>query len=186
MRNFYIIFISLFLLSACYNAPDKLKPAPWIFSENMPQDAPNVYKKGWQDGCESGLSSMTNTFYKTFYSFKQDSKLLQNATYYKVWKDTYTFCRHYAYGIIRESDQRMSQPNAKNELMSNFMGTEGIFVAGPLAMHGPGQGAAQPFRFMGNIGGEGSDTYGMGGTIDFSDDAAINGIGGGEVFNWNY
>jgi len=152
IKKLVLLFLLIPLLPACYNAPDALKPAPWIKSM-MPKDAPNNFKRGWIDGCETGLASMTNSFYKTFYTFKQDPKLREDATYYKAWKSTYNFCRHYIYGNLRQSNQRMNLPGKLNEFQDTFMGAEGIFVVGPLQLWGPGDWLV-PLQKVGNIGGD--------------------------------
>lgn len=98
-------------VSACETLSNALRPASWIL-DMYPKNASPMYKKAWVEGCESGLASMSNDYYKTFYTFKQDQSLLHDDTYYKVWKDTFTFCRHYQYGLIREANVRMHTPDA--------------------------------------------------------------------------
>jgi len=178
-----ILFISV-IMTGCYNAPDAVKPMSWIFNQ-MPEDAPNAYKRAWKDGCESGLSSMTDTFYKTFYSFKQDAKLRENPTYYKTWIDIYTFCRHYAYGTIRQGDHRMNLPNAPSQFQQSFLGTEGILTTGALNMSGPG-GVLMPFANFGSFGGNGSEGFGMGGSglLDYSGESAISGANTGMTMDF--
>ena len=182
MMRFFVVIISVFLLSGCYNAPDAVKPGSWLLKQ-MPEDAPNDFKRGWKDGCESGMSGMTNTAYKTFYSFKQDPNLRSKPMYYKTWKDTYTFCRHYVYGIIRQGNQRMNLPNNRSAFMSTFMGAEGILETGMLNLWGPGAPIV-PFKNVGNIGGSGGWVGGMG-TLDFSDDYVLNGKRGGMTMDFS-
>ena len=182
MKKYLIIIFSLLTLSGCYNAPDPVKPLSWLFKQ-MPEDAPNLYKIGWKDGCESGLSSMTSTAYKTFYSFKQDSKLRRNPVYYNTWKDTYTFCRHYVYGTIRQTNQRMNQPNQRSLFMTRFLGTQNIFEAGPLNLWGPGD-ALIPLNQVNGIGGNLGNSLGMQGAMDFTDDSVLNGKRGGMILDF--
>lgn len=105
----FLILMSLFL-SSCITqgVKETLKPAKWIFKQ-APKGPPE-YVEGWNDGCESGLAAMTNDYYKTFYTFQQNNTLISNELYYKAWKDTFHFCRHYAYGILKEADLRMDNP----------------------------------------------------------------------------
>ena len=146
------ILLVILVISGCYNAPDKLKPMPWLFNM-MPQDAPNNFKRGWIDGCESGMANMTNSFYKAFYTFKQDAKLREDPIYYNVWKDTFNFCRHYVYGTLRQSNQRMNLPGRHSEWHETFMGAEGILEVGMLNLWGPGDWLL-PFQQVGSIGGD--------------------------------
>ncbi|MDA0781718.1 MAG: hypothetical protein PQ612_03075 [Rickettsiales bacterium] len=185
MNKILLIVISVFLLTGCYNAPDAIKPHSWLFKQ-MPQDAPNKYKHGWKDGCESGMSSMTSTTYKTFYSFKQDPILRKDPTYYKAWKDTFNFCRHYAYGTLRQADIRMNLPNERSQFLTTFMGTENILEHGLLQMWGPGGGT---LKFLKNFGGDYGSLgreFGMGGAMDFSDDMVMNGKGKNPIMNWEF
>lgn len=185
--NRIIAILGLFLLIGCYNAPNQVKPVAWMFKQ-MPDNAPNNYKRGWIDGCESGLSSMTNTYYKTYYSFKMEPELRKDPTYYRTWQDTYHFCRHYAYGIIRQTDDRMNLPNQPNQFLTNFMGAQGIFEAGLLAPYGPGGTALLPFANFGSLGGSGELPMGIGGmgTLDYTDDYVLNGKRGGLTMDFNW
>lgn len=161
-------------LSGCITqkTPYWAKPMPWIFKQ-MPENSDTTFKKGWVDGCESGLASMTNSFFNKFYRFRQDAALRSDPTYYKVWKDTFTFCRHYAYGVIREGDMRRSLPNKP---WLKYIGSEGILYRGILAS-GPGS-QGMLFENFGKVGG---DPYlnntGVLNSMDFRDDYANFGVG---------
>ena len=158
MKKTILLIILSIPLIGCYNAPDMIKPASWVF-KMTPEDSPPIYKIAWRDGCESGMSSMTNTAYKTFYSFKQNPNLRSNPDYYKTWKDTYTFCRHYVYGILKQSGQRYRRPNDRSAFLESFMGAEGILSAGPFNILGDGQ-SLSPFTGLTDIqgiGGIGAD-----------------------------
>lgn len=153
MIRLVILVMTLTAITGCYNAPDAVKPMPWLFDQ-MPKDAPNNFKRGWIDGCETGMASMTNSFYKAFYAFKQDAKLRDDPIYYTVWKDTYNFCRHYVYGTLRQSNQRMKlSGNTISEWQETFMGAEGILESGMLHLTGPGDWLL-PLQNIGAIGGD--------------------------------
>ena len=171
-------------LCGCYNAPDAVKPMSWLLDQ-VPKDAPEAYKQGWLDGCESGMSSMTNTAFKTFYSFKQNKQLRADPNYYKIWKDTYTFCRHYAYGTLRQANMRMRLPNEPNDFLTRFMGTNNIFESGLLQLWGPGD-TLKIFTNGGDVGGDLGSDLGMGGVLDFSGDSVMNGKGSNPVMNWDF
>lgn len=179
-RSIGVLLISVLVLSGCYNVPDKLKPMSSIFNM-VPKDAPNNYKIGWKDGCETGLASMTNSFYKKFYTFRQNQKLRTNSLYYKAWQDSFMWCKHYAYGTLRQSDQRYRLPNNIQSYHENFMGGEGILSdKGLLHLYGPGGTTLLPFQKIGDIGGN-TDIPSLGGgaawsqyvggqsTLDYSD-----------------
>ena len=157
----------------------------------MPKEAPNKYKRGWKDGCESGMATMTNSMYRKFYTFRQDQTLRKDATYYKAWKDTYTFCKHYVYGILRQASARQKQPNQQTSFQSYFMGAEGILFKGLLNLQGPGD-ALVPLEKIGNVGGSGyvgvgqseREVIGGVGSWDYSGDTMIGNDNGG--WNWDF
>ena len=182
IRRLLLLILAGFslVLTNCYNAPRNIKPASWVF-KHMPENASETFKQGWMDGCESGLSSMTNTAYKTFYSFKQNAALRSDPEYYMVWKDTYTYCRHYVYGTIRQSDQRMYLPNTVNEIQQSFFGAENLLSHGILNMWGPGGKALLPLSNVGEIAGTGAWPLDIGGIsgLDYRDDYVLGGTRGG-------
>jgi hypothetical protein len=104
------IGIVLFLAGCGLKAADWVRPNDRLFS-HMPSGGSAEYNQGWQDGCESGMTGHTNSFYQSFYRFKQDNKLLSNEVYYKSWTDANTYCRLYSYSLLRESDMRRTRPN---------------------------------------------------------------------------
>lgn len=93
-----IVLLLATSLSGCFdlerfqNFGWKPKPA---FIGHAPENASPVYKKGWEQGCESGLAAYGNYYYKTFYHFTHDPELIDNGQYYKAWGDAFNYCRAY-------------------------------------------------------------------------------------------
>lgn len=96
MRIFLVIFMLVFV-SGCSGAP-------WMqaMMEGPPQtqgiekrELPPLYIKGWQEGCETGISANTNSVAKFRYKFQQDASLVMNDTYYRGWKDSFDYCQRY-------------------------------------------------------------------------------------------
>ena len=87
-----VIIGSMFVMS-CHNVP------AWKIDmfERPPgnKEYPDMYLKGWKDGCESGADASANHLFKWKYRFKQDWRLLENQYYMNGWDDAYTHCRHY-------------------------------------------------------------------------------------------
>lgn len=79
------------------------KPRPWGLG-GPPADAPEAYKKGWNDGCDTGLSEFAGSYYKSFYKFTQDVKMVDDPVYYQVWKAAEQYCKHYTYKWIYRQD----------------------------------------------------------------------------------
>lgn len=180
MKNIIVSLLILFSVVGCKAVPEEMKPMGWVFKQ-IPEDAPPIFKIAWKHGCSSGLSGMTNSLYRSNYEFIQDPELRKDPEYYKVWKDTFTFCRHYAYGLVRQSDIRMKNPNSFPEWLTSMFGAENIFDHGLLNMTGPGKSSL----FLENWGTTGGDSSieTMNGAIDYSGEL-FNGNPGG--LNWDF
>src|SRR5688500_15625966 len=91
-KKLALIIISL-SLSACASGQgiDFSKPA--ALNTNPPK-GPFEYQKGWKDGCESGLSATTTTFYMTVAAHKYtlDEELRYDRLYNAAWKYGYNHC----------------------------------------------------------------------------------------------
>ncbi len=89
------VLVLVLQLSACAtNVAQRMKtPIPWGL-EDIP-DGPPEFRKGWEDGCHTGIGAYGNAWYRMFYTYKQDANMVGNPTYYRAWKDAYTYCRWY-------------------------------------------------------------------------------------------
>ena len=52
------------------------------------------FQQGWRDGCETGMASGSNTFYKIFYrNNKVDGyKMAESNDYKTAWSNAYWYC----------------------------------------------------------------------------------------------
>lgn len=92
-----LVLILICTVSGCTKG-NPFKPVPFgVQMQHKHANASPLYRKGWDDGCNTGMGTMTYSYYKSFYKFKQDVNLVDNPEYYKAWKDAYTYCRHYAF-----------------------------------------------------------------------------------------
>lgn len=100
----YTIKISLllFIISSCghkYSADYfRLDRTTSHFEDDLSKADPD-FKLGWDHGCETGASSGSNQFYKSFYkSNKQDGWKLANSPIYKnAWNYGYFYCMREEY-----------------------------------------------------------------------------------------
>lgn len=103
MKRLSVIVILSLVLSACSTAAEIgerfTKPRPYGLAETPEGTA--MFKRGWEDGCETGLVTYGNDRYKLAYDFKQDHTLVLNDEYYRAWKDAYTYCRWYVFNWVR-------------------------------------------------------------------------------------
>lgn len=139
MKKTASILLLCSMLTACVGGvPNSMRPANRLF-EHMPENGSDEYKQGWTEGCESGMSGMTNSFYQSFYVFKQDNQLLTNEVYYKAWKDSYDYCKGYVYGIMKEANIKRSLPNARKQFLPGGGGGTNILgnpKSGKTSSHG--------------------------------------------------
>ena len=92
------------MLTACprskvFSSKSMFAPRPPTMGKGA-ENAPAEYKQGWNDGCETGMSTMNMNIYKNFYGYKQDISMMNNPLYYKAWKDAYTYCRQYTFRFM--------------------------------------------------------------------------------------
>jgi len=91
-----IIFLILLLtLPNCSSKMQKSLPA--LADRDVKQeldDTTGEYRLGWQDGCETGISGGSNTFYKMFYrNNKIDGYLIANSSDYRdAWDLAFWYC----------------------------------------------------------------------------------------------
>jgi hypothetical protein len=86
-KNIIASLLLSFVLVACKPMPTFMRP---------PSGGGEIYQKAWKEGCESGFSVYGNTYWRTFYSYNADIKLMNsNRLYSRVWWDSFNFCRHY-------------------------------------------------------------------------------------------
>ncbi len=79
-----------------------VKPRPWGLADT-PEGSP-LFRKGWEEGCNTGLGVYGGTHYhKPAYRFQQDLTLINNDEYYRAWRDAYAYCRWYAWNWNRDA-----------------------------------------------------------------------------------
>ncbi len=54
---------------------------------------PPEYQLGWEDGCDSGLSSEGGWTYKMMYGFKKRVELSMSDQYKQGWNEGFSYCR---------------------------------------------------------------------------------------------
>ena len=86
--------------AGCSTVKELLPSNIYQLPYKAPPNAPQEYKLGWEHGCKSGLAAYGNDFYKTFYKFTQDLKLIRNPVYYKAWSDSFHYCRAYVNRLL--------------------------------------------------------------------------------------
>jgi hypothetical protein len=95
------IWLLLILIgcSSCAPAIGKMFPGR-AFSEYRPdKDTSSEFKQGWDDGCEVGMASAGNTFYKVFHNVhKVDGyKMVNSSDYSSAWNLAFWYCFRHDY-----------------------------------------------------------------------------------------
>lgn len=100
MRIIVLILVAITVLSGCRAGPPWMQ---WMYEGPPPgKEYTPLYVEGWQHGCETGVSTTTNFWYKQFYHFKQDWAKAQDPVYYKGWKDALRYCSRYMFQYTRK------------------------------------------------------------------------------------
>ena len=89
------LLLTLALLSSCSTSLAKYFPnRPGNeFKESMKDSSPE-FAQGWKDGCEVGMSSASNTFYKMFYRNNaiDGYKMGSSSDYNTAWGSAFWYC----------------------------------------------------------------------------------------------
>ena len=119
MNKIIPLFIALFMITSCagkiFSSDSFFAPKPLKIGGPTKGAHPD-YLAGWEDGCQTGLSTMVHGYYKSFYGYKQDPYKANNPRYYKAWKDSYTYCRHYSFRFAWDSIDNNANKSQDNNL----------------------------------------------------------------------
>jgi hypothetical protein len=86
-----ILLSSLLFLNACQWFSDAGLPLASGTSVEMPRGTP-VFTQGWKDGCNTSSYTRGNVFYKTIYSHRYNTKLIDNPEYRFGYSRGYSTC----------------------------------------------------------------------------------------------
>ena len=97
IKNFLkLLFFCFFVIanSACQKWVADYLPQRPDKGFKMDEDASQDFKQGWNDGCETGMSAGSNTFYKMFYRSNavDGYKITSSAEYKTAWNNAYWYC----------------------------------------------------------------------------------------------
>jgi hypothetical protein len=103
MRKFFLKITIFFLIINLFSCKKWIADKFLLERPNqefiIDQNASVEFKQGWDDGCEVGMSSASNTFYKMFYrSNKVDGYKMTGSPEYKTaWNTSFWYCYRYDY-----------------------------------------------------------------------------------------
>jgi hypothetical protein len=90
MKNIILIFI-LLCLASCYGNKFNIATMP-----KPPKEGPPEYIEGWKDGCSTGLTTYSNSFYRTKYKTMINGHKMENLYYHKGWELGQRHCSYYS------------------------------------------------------------------------------------------
>ncbi len=88
IKNIFLIIVALLGTSCVWSGP-----SPLFMSTDVPGTP--EFKRGWEDGCQSGIAAYGTAIQKMFYNFYQDYRMLHNPHYNAAWHEAFDYCRHY-------------------------------------------------------------------------------------------
>lgn len=93
VTKFCFIFFLLTLVSCGIHFRPSWKAPSGKFVKDIENASPD-FRKGWQDGCETGMASGTNSFNQMFYKQnKQDGwKMATSPEYKTAWNNAFWYC----------------------------------------------------------------------------------------------
>jgi hypothetical protein len=98
--RFIFLIIAALSFSSCESYMAEILPErPTYKMDGTFINASPEFHQGWRDGCETGMSSGSNTFYKIFYrNNKVDGyKMVGSPEYKTAWSNSYWYCFRHDY-----------------------------------------------------------------------------------------
>lgn len=113
-------FVVLFAFTqSCALQSEPIYDLPYSYSD----DAPDMWKLGWQHGCKSGFTAYGSDYHRTLYKFTQDVERMKDTMYYKAWLDSFNYCRHYINKYLSDdSASYQSTPGVFSDSSLEIMG----------------------------------------------------------------
>ncbi len=97
IRVYCFLFGFIFLPSCSPSAARFLPDRPTKeFKQTIAEGSPE-FVQGWKDGCEVGMSTASNTFYKMFYRNNaiDGYKMGSSSDYSTAWSNAFWYCVRY-------------------------------------------------------------------------------------------
>jgi len=101
MKKYFFSLIALVLMTSCkYEIARNILPErpDSAFKEDLEKASPD-FRLGWRDGCETGMSGGSNTFYKIFYrnNASDGYRMTTSSDYKAAWGNAFWYCYRHDY-----------------------------------------------------------------------------------------
>lgn len=94
MKKIFFIILLALNVSACTGVGGTLDWKKPVALKTNPPEGPYNYRKGWLDGCTSGIASTNTSLHMTIGSqkFTLDERLRYDSLYNAAWRYGYNHC----------------------------------------------------------------------------------------------
>jgi hypothetical protein len=94
MKKFLILLIIVSVTSSCRTVKKYLPNKASADFKSTIATGSIDFQNGWRDGCETGMSSAGNTFYKMFYDSNSIDgfRYTESADYSRGWTNAFWYC----------------------------------------------------------------------------------------------
>jgi hypothetical protein len=86
MKNIFYVLIFGFIAIGC-------RPIPLYHAQ---PDGPPEYRLGWEDGCDTAVSSHDGLLLKILYGFRKRPEFGNSELYKTAWNEGYGYCNNWA------------------------------------------------------------------------------------------
>ncbi|MDB2415519.1 hypothetical protein N9W34_07080 [Rickettsiales bacterium] len=87
----YILALLVIMATGCQNPQLNIATMP-----KAPEYGPPEYIAGWKAGCQTGMTTYSNSYYRNRYKTNVDGHMMQNPYYNKGWELGQRYCSYYS------------------------------------------------------------------------------------------
>lgn len=111
-KIFTILFllITLNLVSACQNPRLNTLGMP-----KAPTTGPQEYLTGWNEGCQTGMTTYSNSYLRTRYQTSVNGEMMQHPHYQKGWEVGQSYCSYYISTYLNNKEFFNNDLRSKNQ-----------------------------------------------------------------------
>lgn len=95
-----------------------------------PKKGPPEYIAGWKAGCQTGMATYSNLYYRNKYSTSVNPQMMQNARYNKGWELGQSYCSYYSATYLANKEFKQADLRADNTWFT--MSGDGFFNYGSM------------------------------------------------------
>ena len=90
-----------------------------------PTEGPQEYIMGWKAGCETGMTTYSNSYMRTKYQTNVDGRMMQNRYYNRGWELGQRYCSYYSSTYL--SNKEFFKKDLRNDEKWFNLESDGFF-----------------------------------------------------------